>query len=356
MSDPDTNRPTFAWAAATHVGAVREHNEDAHYAASNVCVVADGMGGHAAGEVASQLVTEMVASTFEAGDVRLLDLPAIVSALNSAVVHEGTDNNTPGMGTTLVGVAVASHDGAASAVVFHVGDSRCYRLHQGVLVQATSDHSHVQELVDGGHITAEEALEHPLRNVITRALGADDDAAADYLVLDDDDCRLLLCSDGLTNEVDDDLIWDLLTTHRNPSEAVDALLRAALAGRARDNITALVVDVSFPATTTSHRRPGSVAPLAAGVADATAETAADASADATAEITADPFHLDVTGDSAGGMTPDEPQGVADDVPIGDDRTPTAPDAAAWGSTHEPGRLDPAPETDQETTDAPREHD
>jgi len=246
-------RPTFVWGATTHGGGVRDHNEDAFYVSDHVCAVADGMGGHEAGEVASQLVTELVAAEFGTQQLDVSDLPRIVSSLNAAVLQKGAENNTQGMGTTLVGVAVARNGDAPSAVVFHVGDSRCYRLANGLMVQLTTDHSHVQDLVQDGRITQAEARVHPLRNVITRALGADVVVEADVHVLPEDDCRLLLCSDGLSGEIDDDQIWELLSMHADPSKAAVALVEAVLEGPARDNVTVVVVDVRFPSVDASDR-------------------------------------------------------------------------------------------------------
>ncbi len=410
-------RPTFSWGAGTHVGGVRDHNEDAFFVSPDVCVVADGMGGHQAGEVASQLVTQIVADVFGTHRLDVSELPRFVSALNAAVLRKGAENNTRGMGTTVVGVAVADNGDAPSAVVFHVGDSRCYRLCNGVMKQLTSDHSHVEELVQAGRITAEEAATHPLRNVITRALGADVSVEADFHVLDDEDCRILLCSDGLSGEIDDDRIWDLLTAHTDPSAAAVALIDAVLEGRARDNITAIVVDVAFPAVDLT-RSTGLIpipalqdADVTGGPSiDHTADVAADVTADVTAEfdfdvtaepaadadVTAEPavahddIHADIASEwdvdpaDAGGAVQSEHGSTADllewaavdggadptdEIMIvrpwaapdaldrrseTDDRTSTAPGAAAWASP-DADSGDPTPATDQETGHA-RQHD
>lgn len=384
-------RPTFSWGAGTHVGGVREHNEDAFYVSPEVCVVADGMGGHEAGEVASQLVTQIIADVFETQRLDVTELPKFVSSLNAAVLRKGTENNTRGMGTTVVGVAVAENGGSPSAVVFHVGDSRCYRLCNGVMTQLTSDHSHVQELVQAGRITQEEALSHPLRNVITRALGADVAVEADFHVLDDENCRILLCSDGLSGEIDDDRIWDLLTSHPDPTAAAVALIEAVLDGPARDNVTAIVVDVAFPEP--------DLADLSGrdSVADEVTDSTADLDRDDAADVTADTTEehgADITADPAGDDTleqglemprvdwesadeqarhaigaavesgadptdevmitrPWAPPDAVDRRSVEVDRPPTSPDGAAWAS---PGaeRADPNPATDQETGHARRE--
>ncbi|MEP4651493.1 MAG: protein phosphatase 2C domain-containing protein [Ilumatobacter sp.] len=284
-------RPTFSWGAGTHVGGVRDHNEDAYFVSPDVCVVADGMGGHQAGEVASHLVTQIVADVFGTHRLDVSELPRFVSALNAAVLRKGAANNTRGMGTTVVGVAVADNGDAPSAVVFHVGDSRCYRLCNGVMKQLTSDHSHVEELVQAGRITAQEAATHPLRNVITRALGADVSVQADFHVLDDEDCRILLCSDGLSGEIDDDRIWDLLTSHTDPTAAAVALIDAVLEGPARDNVTATVVDVAFPEVDLT--RSTAVNPIPVMTDAAAGGAADDHTADVTADVTAE-FDVGVT--------------------------------------------------------------
>ncbi len=408
-------RPTFSWGAGTHVGGVRDHNEDAFFVSPDVCVVADGMGGHQAGEVASQLVTQIVADVFGTHRLDVSELPRFVSALNAAVLRKGAENNTRGMGTTVVGVAVADNGDAPSAVVFHVGDSRCYRLCNGVMKQLTSDHSHVEELVQAGRITAEEAATHPLRNVITRALGADVSVEADFHVLDDENCRILLCSDGLSGEIDDDRIWDLLTSHTDPTATAVALIDAVLEGPARDNVTAIVVDVAFPEVDLT--RATSLNPIPAlsdaDVTDgATIDHTADGTADVTADVTAE-FDFDVTAEPAAvdadigtesGVDLADPRGEAqsehrltadllewattdeqanaavrsaieagadptDEIMIlrpwaapdvldrrseTDDRTSTPSGAAAWASP-DAESVDPTPATDQETGHA-REHD
>ncbi len=376
-------RPTFTWGAGTHVGGVREHNEDAFFVSPDVCVVADGMGGHEAGEVASQLVTHIVADVFGAHQLDVAELPRFVSALNAAVLRKGAENNTRGMGTTVVGVAIAENGDTPSAVVFHVGDSRCYRLANGVMKQLTSDHSHVQELVQAGRITPEEALTHPLRNVITRALGADVAVEADFHVLDEENCRILLCSDGLSGEIDDDRIWDLLNSHGDPTAAAVALIDAVLEGPARDNVTAIVVDVVFPEPDPSR----STLPDGNGFAatDSTADDTADVTAesgvattDEIADITADPaddtlehgISLETLDDHArasvverlAGADPTEeimitrpwaPPDAFDRRHIEIDRPPTEPDGAAWASP-DANRADQPPATDEETGNARQE--
>jgi len=336
--------PTFTWGATTHVGGVRNHNEDAFYVSDDVCVVADGMGGHEAGEVASQLVTQLVSEVFGARRLDVTELPRFVSELNDAVLRKGADDETRGMGTTLVGVAVAKNGDAPSAVVFHVGDSRCYRLADGIMTQLTTDHSHVQDLVQTGQITPAEALTHPLRNVITRALGADVVVEADFHVLPDEDCRLLLCSDGLSGELDDDRIRGLLSTHVDPSKAAVALVEAVLDGPARDNVTAIVLDVGFSAADRSDELRRNDHHLI-GRTDVTADVDVTAEADITTEF-------EVTGETRmppGEVSDREMLDVPWAPPVRDsraatdgDRPPAPPDAAAWGAPNPPSTL-PTPQ-------------
>lgn len=230
----------------THVGAVRTVNEDSYFTSDRLCLVADGMGGHEAGEVASGLATELLGEAVAAREeLALLDLEPLISSVNRSIRAYGADHEATGMGTTVVGVAVIANGGTYSAVVFNVGDSRCYRLVEGRIEQLTTDHSHVQELVDAGEISMTEARSHPLRNVVTRALGVDAEVRADYFVLDDVSCRLLLCSDGLSGDVGLDVIEATLVDHTAPSVAAQRLIDAALDGAARDNITAVVVDLEF---------------------------------------------------------------------------------------------------------------
>lgn len=318
---PAAQGPRFRWGATTHVGGVRDHNEDAFYVSDEVCVVADGMGGHEAGEVASQLVTQLVAETFGARPLAVTELPRVVSSLNSAVRQKGAENNTQGMGTTVVGVALADNADAPSAVVFHVGDSRCYRIAHGRMDQLTTDHSHVQDLVQDGRITEAEARAHPLRNVITRALGADAVVEADFHVLPEEDCRLLLCSDGLSGEVDDDRIWELLSTYADPSKAAVALVEAVLEGPARDNVTAVVIDLSFPF---AHHDDRSQPTAHRGVADVTAEVESAPGAPM-AEVTAEPEGAVMVDVAWAPPTPGRQR------PDQGDRPSAARDAAPWGA-------------------------
>src|SRR6185312_126584 len=159
-----------------------------------------------------------------------------------ARIRELTDARA---GTTVTGVVLVEERDVPYWLVFNVGDSRTYRLSQGALEQISVDHSEVQELVDAGHITRGQALVHPRRHVVTRALGAGSDTEADYwLVPVKEGDRILVCSDGLTGELSDSQIHGIMSTLPNPQDAVDALIQSALRAGGRDNITAIVLDAS----------------------------------------------------------------------------------------------------------------
>jgi protein phosphatase len=146
-------------------------------------------------------------------------------------------------GTTLTGAVVVEQMGMPYWLVLNIGDSRTYRLSQGQFAQISVDHSEVQELVDAGEITPEQATVHPRRHVVTRALGTGDETEADYWLLPvEEGDRILICSDGLTGELTDDHIFRILSTVGHPQDAVDALIQAALRNGGRDNVTVIVVD------------------------------------------------------------------------------------------------------------------
>ncbi|HZB41949.1 MAG TPA: Stp1/IreP family PP2C-type Ser/Thr phosphatase, partial [Ilumatobacter sp.] len=239
---------TLRWGAATHEGQLRTQNEDNHHVGDGLFVVADGMGGHLAGEVASEMAVTRLDDRLPAG--RLGSRDDLVAAINEANVeiYNASQQNPEqtGMGTTITAIAVVDDplDGEVLAVA-NVGDSRGYVLRHGRLRQVTVDHSFVQELVAEGAITAAEARHHPRRNIVTRALGIEPYVRVDTwtmpIIRGD---RFLLCSDGLVDEVADDVIQGILATHRDdPTVAAQALVDAANASGGRDNITAVVVDV-----------------------------------------------------------------------------------------------------------------
>lgn len=239
------------WAGGTTVGRVRRLNEDAYLAVDGMFVVADGMGGHAAGDVASALTVDVCREFAAAVPVAVTDLEHLVSTANSRVRSHAAASGSDGMGTTLVGVVLVDNGGNDGLVAVNVGDSRCYSWDERHgLVQVTHDHSAVQELVDAGTITPEEAGRHPERNVVTRAIGVEVAIAADFVVLPRvERQRLMLCSDGVCGPVPADRIAEILSNSADVSVAVTRLIDEVMAGDARDNATVIVVDVAWDATT-----------------------------------------------------------------------------------------------------------
>jgi protein phosphatase len=232
-----------SWGSATDRGRVRRLNEDSLLAYPPVFLVADGMGGHAAGDVASRLAVEefsqLAGRTSASPDEVHACFSRTATRLRETVVSGRT------AGTTVAGVAIAAHDGGSYWLVFNIGDSRVYRLSGGELEQISVDHSVVQELLDSGLIGADEARGHPERHVITRAVGTGADPEPDYWLIPAGTAdRLLICSDGLTTELDDDALRALLSTVPDPQDAAQALVAEALECGGRDNISAVVVDVA----------------------------------------------------------------------------------------------------------------
>ena len=234
---------TLSWAALTDTGHRREVNEDSILSTSPVFAVADGMGGHSAGDVASAAVVTRLAELADRTD---LDAASIDRLLSLAVedMAAGAGVTDTGTGTTVTGAALASVSGAPKWIVFNIGDSRVYQLTSGVLDQITTDHSVVQELVDAGSITREEADVHPHGNVITRAVGFHEPPIPDYWVLPvQPRMRILICSDGLTKELTAYGIRHYLLSNPEAQDAATALVNAALENGGRDNVTVIVLDV-----------------------------------------------------------------------------------------------------------------
>ena len=230
---------SFTWGGATHTGRVRSMNQDNLLANDGLFAVADGMGGHLGGEVASERSLDVLRNSNPSGLEALVDA---VHAANLAVHTESAANpELRGMGTTLVAVVRTEDDQLA---LINVGDSRIYQYRSGTLKQLSEDHSLVESMVRRGQITAEAALTHPQRNVVLRALGVDADVDLDASTLRPvDGDRLVLCSDGLFNEVSGDQIAGILAGHPDPQAAAERLVEAANEGGGRDNITVIVVDV-----------------------------------------------------------------------------------------------------------------
>lgn len=240
---------TITVGGTTDVGQVREQNQDSILLGPVLFGVADGMGGHQGGEVASALAVEVIAEHLGAVDEPTTqDLRDAVVRANRAVYdRSGTDPAVAGMGTTIVGIAIVTDNGTERLAVINVGDSRAYRYHRGELSQVTDDHSLVGELLRDGRITAEEADVHPQRNVITRVLGIERDVVVDafhFPAVPGD--RYVLCSDGLTNEVPDVEIAATLREIDDPDDAARVLAHLANDNGGRDNITVVVVDVDGP--------------------------------------------------------------------------------------------------------------
>lgn len=236
-------RVILAWAALSDKGHRRAMNEDSLLARSPIFAVADGMGGHSAGDFASAAVVTRLAEHVSADFVTREPLN---DALRAAVddMGRGVGNTDLGTGTTVTGVALTLENGTPYWLVFNIGDSRVYQLLEGALDQLTIDHSVVQELLDAGVITAAEAEVHPHSNVITRAVGFNEDPVPDYwLIPIVPGARLLVCSDGLTKELTVHGIRHFLVLGTSAQDAAQQLVDASLGNGGRDNVTAIVVDV-----------------------------------------------------------------------------------------------------------------
>jgi serine/threonine protein phosphatase PrpC len=224
--------------AATDIGKVREGNEDSFLVQPPLFAVADGMGGHRGGEVASQLALEVIETLAARGKGTLADQ---VREANRRVFDRSLkDRNVTGMGTTLTAALI----GPGTATLAHVGDSRAYLLRAGALRRLTEDHTLVARMVKTGEITAAEAEVHPHRNVLTRALGTEPDVGVDELdvpLMDGD--TVVLCSDGLTGMVNEQQMQAILEATDSPQDAADRLIKAANRAGGIDNITALVLRI-----------------------------------------------------------------------------------------------------------------
>jgi len=232
----------LSWGAASDVGRRRALNEDRYVAQPPVFAVADGMGGQDAGEVASAVAVSALATLVDLDTVGRAEVETVLAVAHDQVRLIETQPGR-GAGTTVTGAVVARGPHGPEWLVVNLGDSRTYLRSEGRLERITVDHSEVQELVDAGYITRAQARTHPRRHVITRALGASETPQADWwsLPVEPRD-RLLVCSDGLTSEVDDDDIARVLREQTDPQAAAEELVRAALAAGGRDNITVVVVD------------------------------------------------------------------------------------------------------------------
>lgn len=250
--------------ATTDVGVTRDQNEDAYLVRAPIYAVADGMGGHQGGEVASRLALEIVDR--RSRDDHEVDLGAAVRDANREVLERASgDADLSGMGTTLTLLRVEG----PRVRLAHVGDSRAYLLRDDELRQLTDDHTLVNRMVKEGKLTESEARIHPHRSILTRALGVDGDLEVDVFTVDVDlGDRLLLCSDGLTSTVGDEEIRGILTAQRDPEAACDELVAAANRGGGPDNITVVVLDIEEGE---DEEEPAASGPAEAPLAPAPAE-------------------------------------------------------------------------------------
>lgn len=243
LSDPDlTGTIRVISAAATHVGHVRATNEDSILNVSPVYMVADGMGGHNAGEVASAIAVEEFEKLTIQENVTVEQLG---EALRSAATRIGElgGESTLGAGTTVAVVATMVLDDVGYWVVLNLGDSRVYRLSGDIFEQVSVDHSVVQELMDRGELTPAQAKVHPYRHMVTRALGAGPESDPDYwLIPAEVGDRMLICSDGLTGEVDDTGIEQLLRRPTDVRTLSHELVGRALDAGGHDNISVVLVE------------------------------------------------------------------------------------------------------------------
>ena len=241
----------LSWAAITDTGRRREINQDAMLADYPLFIVADGMGGHIGGEIASASVIGRLGPLASTRDVTPKTIEkALARAVKDIVAHPDTTDE--GTGTTVTGVYLDVSQAEPHWVSLNIGDSRVYLLRDDNLVQITVDHSVVQELIASGRLSPEEAENHPYGNVITRAVGPSEGVRPDYVRLDVvDGDRFVICSDGLTKELTDYGIKHFLDAHADPAEAIEALLAAAPENGGRDNVTIVLLDVARPGTADS---------------------------------------------------------------------------------------------------------
>ena len=263
--------------SASDVGRVRSVNEDLALESMTLFAVADGMGGHAGGEVAARTAIDALQREFGLHQ-SAEGLTGAVHQANVAVWERSQeDTDLRGMGTTLTAAALVATPDGDRLVMANVGDSRSYRFHDGRLIQLSHDHSVAEELVDRGELSEAEAAIHPHRHILTRALGVSSDVDVDvWEMTPESGDRYLLCSDGLTNEVPESQINDVLTSVPDPQQAADKLVRLANESGGNDNITVVVLDVVVGEETTQGDGAG---PLAAAGAAAAAAGAAAANGD-----------------------------------------------------------------------------
>lgn len=224
---------------ATHTGHVRQQNEDCYGYNIDIglWLIADGMGGHAAGDIASQVAVEHIVESCEQGN----DIATATSTAHQAVINAAERGlGHPEMGTTAVTLQISS----GQYQVAWIGDSRAYLWNGKLLVRLTRDHSMVQDLLDGGMLSEEAVVNYPFSNLLTRTIGVDSSSEVDADTVSGTFHRgeqILLCSDGLTNEVDEEDIRVIMSSPGSPQELADHLVDVALSNGGSDNVTAIIV-------------------------------------------------------------------------------------------------------------------
>ncbi|MBL3679940.1 protein phosphatase 2C domain-containing protein [Leucobacter chromiireducens] len=232
----------LSWFGVTDVGRRRETNQDSYVTLPPIFAVADGMGGHSAGEIASAAVVRRLAELGGSIEVSENDIDELLADAVDDIELDAGETEL-GAGTTVTGVCLSAED-QPTWKVFNIGDSRVYQYFKGALSQITVDHSVVQHLIDTGAITEEEAETHPHANVITRAVGFNEAPVPEYTSLAlIPGQRLLICSDGLTKELTDIGIQHFLATQPTAEAAATMLVQQAVENAGRDNVTAIVLDV-----------------------------------------------------------------------------------------------------------------
>jgi len=232
-------------ASRTSAGRVRDHNEDSLLDVDGVYVIADGMGGHAAGDVASALAIETLAKLATAFPLTSAQLVEAVRTANSRIVEDAVQNTErSGMGTTCVGLVATTFSGLAHWLGFNVGDSRLYELTPAAIRRLSVDHSEVQELIDAGRIQPEEAFTHPLRHVVTRSLGTEPCPPVDVWMFPAvSGITFLLCSDGLTDELTEDAVHRIFLASTDLDDLARGLVAAAEDAGGHDNVSVVLVRV-----------------------------------------------------------------------------------------------------------------
>lgn len=265
MTTLDAVRLTVA--ALTDNGLHRTGNEDSYLADSPVFLVADGMGGYEAGDRASAAVVAAFREHVHGPQFPTLDdVREALMAADEAVAGV-SDATTRGAGSTVSGIVLVEHEGVPHWLVFNIGDSRVYRHDGSYLEQLTVDHSLGQELIDRGEMERKDLATYADRNVITRAIGAADSTADSWLLPVTNGERILICSDGLSSEVEDEAIRAILTMSGRPEAAAAALVRTAKQNGGRDNITVVVLDVIAGGGSAPREYTSGVSHLSSSLAD-----------------------------------------------------------------------------------------